>query len=353
MKHPWKRSSPPSHNTLGLDHFYDASFIGSTFYSDSVHKNILDLQYLFCIYNCGVNWPLICKAERVSQIEQQFKVIGTVAIRMALLLSCNIMHSERWISKRRYLLHHQSSLELWAKWVPVLSNLRCNLTLPKHPSCKCLVRPRNNFQVGAYYAIALFMTKTEGWPEPIQHLGTGVATFRDLSWLWYLLYMILSVLQKDEGDTGNIMSYDSQMVDAQSSLECVELWCKKSPWLRNTATGWLSSATAAFAGCILYKLERRPGYGWTEGWEPFNWRLPVVEMIIRNCQRQHGVIMRSLSTLLPSTRAMKPWLNRFQKHIADYRRLRWMIYLWLMSIWWYLIYICIYIYLLTNELSCG
>jgi len=45
--------------------------------------------------------------------------------------------------------------------------------------------------VGAYYAIALFMTKTEGWPEPIQ----------------------------------------------------------------NTATGWLSSATAAFAGCILYKLD--------------------------------------------------------------------------------------------------
>eukprot|EP00435_Cladocopium_sp_Y103_P044407 s360_g12.t1 len=41
--------------------------------------------------------------------------------------------------------------------------------------------------VGAYYAIALFMTKTEGWPEPAQ----------------------------------------------------------------NPATGWLSSATAAFAGCIL------------------------------------------------------------------------------------------------------
>lgn len=139
---------------------------------------------------------------------------------MALLLSCNIMHSERWISKRRYLLHHQSSLELRAKWVPVLSNVRCNLTLPKHPSCKCLVRPRNNFQVGAYYAIALFMTKTEGWPEPIQHLGTGVATFRDLNWLWYLLYVILSVLQKDEGDTCNIMSYDSQMVDAQFIEMC-------------------------------------------------------------------------------------------------------------------------------------
>lgn len=45
--------------------------------------------------------------------------------------------------------------------------------------------------VGAYYAIALFMTKTEGWPEPSQ----------------------------------------------------------------NAATGWLSSATAAFAGCILYKLD--------------------------------------------------------------------------------------------------
>lgn len=45
--------------------------------------------------------------------------------------------------------------------------------------------------VGAYYAIALFMTKTEGWPEPAQ----------------------------------------------------------------NPATGWLSSATAAFAGCILYKLD--------------------------------------------------------------------------------------------------
>lgn len=48
--------------------------------------------------------------------------------------------------------------------------------------------------VGAYYAIALFMTKTEGWPEPSQ----------------------------------------------------------------NPATGWLSSATAAFAGCILYKLDRGP-----------------------------------------------------------------------------------------------
>ena len=47
--------------------------------------------------------------------------------------------------------------------------------------------------VGAYYAIALFMTKTEGWPEPSQ----------------------------------------------------------------NPATGWLSSATAAFAGCILYKLDRK------------------------------------------------------------------------------------------------
>ncbi|CAE7915635.1 unnamed protein product, partial [Symbiodinium sp. KB8] len=45
--------------------------------------------------------------------------------------------------------------------------------------------------VGAYYAIGLFMTKTEGWPAPTQ----------------------------------------------------------------NSATGWLSSATAAFAGCILYKLD--------------------------------------------------------------------------------------------------
>lgn len=217
------------------------------------------------------------------------------------------MHSERWISKRRYLLHHQSSLELRAKRVPVLSNLRCNLTLPKHPSCQCLVWPRNNFQVGAYYAIALFMTKTEGWPEPIQHLGTWVATFRDLSWLGYLLYMILSVLQKDEGDTGNMMSYDSQMVDAQSSLECVELWCKKSPWLRNTATGWLSSATAAFAGCILYKLERRPGYGWTDGWEPFNWRLPVVEIIVRNCHNRVLLCVVYLHCFLPQEQWNHGW----------------------------------------------
>ena len=46
-------------------------------------------------------------------------------------------------------------------------------------------------EVGAYYAIGLFMTKTDGWPAPTQ----------------------------------------------------------------NAATGWLSSATAAFAGAILYKLD--------------------------------------------------------------------------------------------------
>ena len=57
VKHPWKRSNKSSQpqrswtlNSVNwvkyppLDHFYDASFI--TFYSDTVHKNILDLQIL-------------------------------------------------------------------------------------------------------------------------------------------------------------------------------------------------------------------------------------------------------------------------------------------------------------------
>ena len=130
-----------------------------------------------------------------------------------------------------------------------------------------MVRPRN-LQVGAYYAIALFMTKTEGWPEPIQHLGIGgAAIFGDLSWLWYLLYMILSVLQRVKMKVMHVISY--HMIHRSSmhtlkfrwNVSFVVMQKTRRGWPRNTATGWLSSATASFAGCILYKLERRPGDG--------------------------------------------------------------------------------------------
>ena len=43
--------------------------------------------------------------------------------------------------------------------------------LRKLPIPLVLLHRRAPEQVGAYYAIALFMTKTEGWPEPAQRLG--------------------------------------------------------------------------------------------------------------------------------------------------------------------------------------
>ena len=150
-----------------------------------------------------------------------------------------------------------------------------------------MVRPRN-LQVGAYYAIALFMTKTEGWPEPIQHLGIGGgAIFGDLSWSWYLLYMILSVLQRVKMKVMHVISY--HMIHRSSMHTLKFRWeCDQ---------GILPPV-----GCRVLRLPLRDAFctSWSgvpemvkNRWEPFNWRLPVDdhEIIIRNCQRQGGVII--------------------------------------------------------------
>ena len=117
VKHPWKRSNKSSHNSHGR-------------WTVSTEWNILhwttglwcQFHYLLQWYSTqeyfgstdsviGVERRIIFKAEGVSQFKPQFKVSSTVAIRMALLLLCNIIHSERW-----YLREDTCS-----------TNLHCNL----------------------------------------------------------------------------------------------------------------------------------------------------------------------------------------------------------------------------------